>query len=115
MTDTMNELVARRFRVLAEPMRLRILQTLECGEKPVGDIVEQLASSQPNISRHLKALCHEGLLERRRAGLNILYRISDPMVFELCELVCRSAERRAQSQLAQLGVPSPRRRRSDRH
>jgi DNA-binding transcriptional ArsR family regulator len=96
------ELIAKRFRALGEPMRLRILQALEAGEKPVNNIVKLLDSSQPNISKHLKALCHEGLVDRRRDGLNICYRIADPAIFELCALVCRSATERVRSQLAEL-------------
>ncbi|MGZ4866587.1 MAG: ArsR/SmtB family transcription factor [Candidatus Angelobacter sp.] len=102
LTDAMTEVVARRFRTLGEPMRLRILQALEDGEKPVSDIVELLEASQPNISKHLKALCQEGLVNRRRDGLNICYSIADPMVFSLCYLICRSAAQRTRSQLAEL-------------
>ncbi|MGZ4889312.1 MAG: ArsR/SmtB family transcription factor [Candidatus Angelobacter sp.] len=102
LTDAMTEVVARRFRTLGEPMRLRILQALEDGEKPVSDIVELLEASQPNISKHLKALCQEGLVNRRRDGLNICYSIADPMVFRLCDLICRSAAQRTRSQLAEL-------------
>lgn len=113
LTKTMNEIMARRFRVLGEPMRLRILQALEKGEKPVNDIAALLATSQPNISRHLKALCQEGLLGRRREGLNVFYGISDSMVFELCELVCRSAEQHTLSQLEQLRNSFPQKRRGN--
>ena len=82
-------------------MRLRILQALEEGEKPVSDIVDILEASQPNISKHLKALCQEGLVNRRRDGLNICYSIADPMVFKLCELICREAAERTRAQLAE--------------
>lgn len=105
LTQAMTDVVARRFRVLGEPMRLRILQVLETGEKPVNRIVELLDSSQPNISKHLKALCHEGFVNRRRDGLNIWYRIADPAIFDLCRFVCHSATERVRSQLAELDVP----------
>lgn len=98
------ELIAKRFRALGEPMRLRILQVLEAGEKPVNSIVDLLDSSQPNISKHLKALCEEGLVARRRDGLNVCYRIADPAIFQLCDLVCRSATERVRSHLAELGT-----------
>src|SRR6185369_17686134 len=104
LTEAMTEVVARRFRALGEPMRLRILQALEDGEKPVSGIVEILEASQPNISKHLKALCQEGLVNRRRDGLNICYRIADPMVFKLCELICRDAAERARAKLAEFDV-----------
>ncbi|HEY6972203.1 MAG TPA: metalloregulator ArsR/SmtB family transcription factor [Candidatus Angelobacter sp.] len=106
LNGAMTERVARRFRALSEPMRLRILQALESGEKPVNDIVALLESSQPNISRHLKALCQEGLLERRRKGLKVCYSIADPMVFRLCDLICRSVTEQTRSQLAELDAIS---------
>jgi DNA-binding transcriptional ArsR family regulator len=101
LNDTTTELVAKRFRALGEPMRLRILQALEDGEKPVGDIVDLLEASQPNISKHLKALCQEGLVNRRREGLNVCYSIADPVVFKLCALICHSAVQQTRAQLAE--------------
>lgn len=102
LSDAMTERVARRFAALAAPMRLRILQLLEDGERPVGDIVALLQSSQPNISKHLKSLCEEGLVGRKRKGLSIWYSVADPMVFQLCDLICRSAIEKTRSQLAEL-------------
>ena len=106
LTEAMTEVVARRFRALGEPMRLRILQTLEDGEKPVSDIVGLLEASQPNISKHLRALFQEGLVNRRRDGLNICYSIADPMVFKLCALICHNAVQQARAQLAGWDAPS---------
>lgn len=101
----MTEVVAQRFRLLGEPMRLRILQLLEAGEMPVNEIVENLKSSQPNISKHLQALCQGGLIDRRREGLNIFYSIADPMVFKLCDLVCSSATEQTRARLAEMDAP----------
>lgn len=106
LSSAMTERIARRFRILGEPMRLRILQVLENGEKPVNDIVKLLGSSQPNISKHLKALCQEGLIERRRAGLHICYSIANPVVTRLCDLICRNVAEQTRSQLADLDAPS---------
>ena len=108
----MAELAAQRFRLLGEPMRLRILQALETGEQPVNEIVTALGATQPNVSKHLQALCQGGLIRRRRQGLNVYYGIADPMVFKLCQLVCRSAEEHARSQLAQLSAGLPSRRKT---
>jgi DNA-binding transcriptional ArsR family regulator len=107
LNGRMTELVAQRFRLLGEPMRLRILQLLEGGEMTVNDIVAALESSQPNVSRHLQSLCQGGLLSRRREGLNIFYAIADPMVFKLCNLVCRSAAEFTRAQLAELNGEPP--------
>ena len=87
------ELVARRFAVLAEPMRLRILQTLIEGEKSVGALAEAAGGTQANTSRHLQTLAEAGLVSRRKEGLQVIYAIADPSIFELCALVCGSLEK----------------------
>jgi DNA-binding transcriptional ArsR family regulator len=110
MSGAMTELVAQRFRLLGEPMRLRILQALEGGEQPVSAIVGALESSQPNISKHLQVLLQGGLIRRRREGLNIFYSIADPMVFRLCELVCSSAAQQTRARLLELDLSPPARR-----
>jgi DNA-binding transcriptional ArsR family regulator len=63
----------------------------------VNQIVECLDGNQPNISKHLQILFDAGLVGRERSGNSIFYRISDPVVFRLCELVCDSAARQAAS------------------
>jgi len=86
-------LVARRFAVLAEPMRLRLLHAMCNGEKSVGELVKLTGGTQANVSRHLQTLAHAHLLARRKAGLQVFYTISDPTIFPLCELVCGSLEK----------------------
>ncbi len=94
------ELIARRFRALSDPTRLRILDLLrEEEEAAVGGISASLGGSQQNISKHLAALHAEGFLARRKQGTSTLYRIADPAVLDLCEQVCTGIE----SQLATLG------------
>lgn len=115
LSDQMITLVARRFRMLGEPQRLRILQVLEQGEKAVGEIVDALDGNQPNISKHLQALNDAGLVSRRRDGNSVLYAISDPVVLKLCELVCRSAAEEARGRLQSLaGMQQPVSKRSKR-
>jgi DNA-binding transcriptional ArsR family regulator len=89
------DLVARRFQVLGEPCRLRILQALQTGPMTVNQIVARLDGNQPNISKHLQILFDSGLVGRKRSGNSILYSIADPVVFKLCQLVCHSTARRA--------------------
>jgi ArsR family transcriptional regulator len=84
--------VADQFRVLAEPMRLRILNSLRDGERTVTDLVGETGSGQANVSRHLGILYRQGMVARRKEGQFTLYRISDPMLLELCELVCQGLE-----------------------
>lgn len=90
-------LVARRFAVLAEPMRLRLLQALIAGEKSVGVLAEAAGGTQANVSRHLQTLAEAGLVSRRKEGLQVFYAIADPSIFELCELVCGSIDQQMQA------------------
>jgi DNA-binding transcriptional ArsR family regulator len=103
MTDKMMELVAKRFRILGEPFRLRLLQQLETGEKTVNELVAALDGNQPNVSKHLALLHDSGLVGRRREGTSVLYSICDPMVSKLCDLVCRSEAEKSRREFKELG------------
>lgn len=96
-------LVAQRFAVLAEPHRLRLLHTLLQGESSVTALVEATGLTQTNVSRHLQTLARGGFVERRKMGTQVLYRVADPSVFELCQLVCGRLEERLREQMAALG------------
>lgn len=82
------ELIASRFRVLGEPLRLRLLNHLRDGEKTVNDLVAIAETSQANVSKHLGILMMAGLVSRRKEGIFAYYYIADDVVFELCDLVC---------------------------
>lgn len=90
------DLVAQRFKVLAEPMRLRILNALRDRERTVTEIVEKVGAGQANVSKHLGLLHRHHLVERRKEGLNAFYGIADPGIFRLCELVCDGLESEAE-------------------
>ena len=100
LPDGALELVARRFAVLAEPMRLRLIQALFDGEKNVTELVEATGGTQANISRHLQTLTGAHILSRRKEGLQVFYKISDPTIPRLCELVCGSLEKSLNRQAA---------------
>ena len=102
LSDEALELVARRFAVLAEPMRLRLLQVLFNGERNVSELVEATGGTQANVSRHLQTLTAAHVLGRRKSGLQVFYRIADPTIPKLCELVCGSLEKALQRQAAHL-------------
>lgn len=104
----MVESVARRFRLLGEPARLRLLQLLETAEHSVNELAEKLHGNQANVSRHLTALYEGGLLKRRPEGTSVYYSIADPMVGQLCELVCKSTEDRMRTQLNALNAAAAR-------
>jgi DNA-binding transcriptional ArsR family regulator len=88
------DLVARRFKTLSDPTRLALLQALFEGERTVGELRAATGCGQANASKHLGILAAEGLVVRRKDGLNAWYRIGDPSVMELCRVVCGSLARR---------------------
>jgi len=92
LPDDLVELIARRFRVLGEPMRIRLLDRLRQGEATVNELAEALATSQQNVSKHLAVLTDVGILGRRKDGNHVHYRIVDEAVFALCEQVCGSVQ-----------------------
>lgn len=88
MSDDQLEVVSQRFRVLSDPMRLKILHNLRDGELAVGVLVERTGASQPNVSKHLSILRGAGLVNRRQEGNMAFFSIGAPFVFELCDIVC---------------------------
>lgn len=82
------EYVAKYFKALAEPMRLKVLNALQDGEKNVSQLTQISGGTQANISKHLTLLTQYNLVKRESRGTNVYYRIADPSVYELCELVC---------------------------
>ena len=91
--------VADRFRLLGDPLRLALLQSLRDGEKGVGELAEAMGTSIPNASKHLKQLAQAGVLSRRQEGTSVYYAIADPGVFDLCEVVCGTLERQAKAEV----------------
>lgn len=87
------EMVAARFRVLGEPMRLKLLQGLMRGEKNVTELVTVTDATQANVSKHLSVLLQSGLIYRRKEGLNVYYGIMDDGVSKLCSIVCGSLQK----------------------
>ncbi len=90
LSDEALDLIAGRFRALAEPMRLKILNTIGDGELSVMEIVKATGGGQANVSKHLAILLNEGIVARRKEGLNTFYRVADESIFNLCESVCSS-------------------------
>ena len=102
LSDEALEIVARRFALLAEPMRLRLIHALFEGEMNVNALVEATGGTQANISRHLQTLTQGHVLSRRKEGLQVFYAIADPTIFKLCELVCGSLEKQLARQAGAL-------------
>ena len=97
LTPESATLISERFRALGEPMRLALLHQLRGGERTVSDLVARLGAGQANISKHLQLLHRHGFVARRKEGVTTWYRIADPSVFELCDLVCGGLRAEAKS------------------
>ena len=93
LPEPLVELVAQRFRVLGEPMRIKLLDRLREGEATVGELQEALGASQQNVSKHLGILHSAGMVTRTKRGTSVVYAIEDPSVFELCDQVCGGVRR----------------------
>jgi len=85
--------IAERFRILGEPMRIRLLDRLRDGEASVHELTVALGATQQNVSKHLGLLHAAGVVSRRREGTRVLYTIADESVFDLCETVCGGLRR----------------------
>jgi DNA-binding transcriptional ArsR family regulator len=96
LPEPLIELVAQRFRVLGEPMRIKLLDRLREGDATVGELQEALGASQQNVSKHLGILHGAGMVARTKQGNHTRYSISDPSVFELCDQVCGGVRRQFQ-------------------
>ena len=87
LARTLFRLLAKYFRVFADPSRLRILEALEAeGELSVGDLVERLGLPQPSVSNHLACLRWCGFVTTRREHRTVHYRVSDKRVAAIVAL-----------------------------
>ena len=93
-SDELLNRIAEVLKAMADPTRLKILHSLHSGERCVSDILEVVGGSQANVSKHLSVLKRAGLVDCRRSGLNVYYRIIDEGVFTICRNVCDSLELR---------------------
>jgi DNA-binding transcriptional ArsR family regulator len=91
--DLLAELIAQRFRVLAEPMRIKLLDSLRDGVASVQELQDATGGSQQNVSKHLGVLLAAGMVSRTKQGNFARYEIADPGVFDLCEQVCGGLRR----------------------
>ena len=93
-SDELLNRIAEVLKAMADPTRLRILHSIHTEERCVSDILGEVGGSQANVSKHLSVLKRAGLVDCRRNGLNVFYRIIDEGVFTICRNVCDSLEMR---------------------
>lgn len=94
--------IAGYFKVLSELSRLQVLCVLKNEAKNVTEIIEETGLGQANVSKHLKILTQAGIVQRQPQGVSVYYQITDPMIFDLCDLVCQRLETQLQEQSQQL-------------
>ena len=94
LPDALVELIAARFRALAEPTRIKLLDRLRDGEATVLELTALVGTTQQNVSKHLNLLQHAGVVARRKQGNFVYYRIADETVYALCQAVCGSLQDR---------------------
>jgi DNA-binding transcriptional ArsR family regulator len=100
LPDPLVDLIAQRFRLIGEPMRIRLLDRLRAQELSVGELAIALGASQQNVSKHLASLHQAGIVGRRKDKNRVVYSIADESIFQLCEIVCGGL----QSQLEELAL-----------
>jgi DNA-binding transcriptional ArsR family regulator len=94
LPDDLVELIADRFRALAEPTRIKLLDRLREGEATVLELTALVGTTQQNVSKHLNTLQHAGIVARRKQGNFSYYRITDESIFALCQVVCGALQSR---------------------
>ena len=87
-------MLAERFKVFSEPMRLKLIYSLMDGEKSVSQLVRDTGGLQANVSKHLGMLLDAGVVGRRKQGLHTYYKVTDTSVYEICDLMCGSIQDR---------------------
>src|SRR6478736_2151182 len=103
LPEDLAELIARRFRALGDPLRVRLLDLLRDGEQTVNALADQLGAGQQNVSKHLAVLADAAMVARRKEGTHVYYRIADEGVFALCEQVCGSLHSQLSTLAAMIG------------
>ncbi len=98
----MDERDAERYRlhaevckVLTDPKRLTLIDALAVGERSVGELASVLGVTLANASQHLGVMRHAGIVETRREGTTVLYRLSEPEIVDACRIIDRLVGRRA--------------------
>jgi DNA-binding transcriptional ArsR family regulator len=95
LTPELLTIIAARFKVLAEPARLSILNALRDGEMTVTELVDETRMGQANVSKHLQLLHAHGFVKRRKDGTFTYYAVADRGVFRLCDAMCGHLEAEA--------------------
>ena len=103
LSDALVEQIAQRFRILGDPTRIKILDRLRDGQASAAELIELLATSQQNVSKHLAILSGAGIVGRSKSDGVTHYRIVDESVMAMCEHVCGALARQVEQLSEALG------------
>ena len=97
LTPELLTIIAERFKAMAEPARLQILNALRGGEMTVTELIDETSLGQGNVSKHLQLLHTLGFVTRRKEGLHVYYALADRDIFKLCDIMCGRLEAEARA------------------
>jgi len=106
LPDPLVDLIAQRFRILGEPMRIKLLDRLRQAPATVGELTAELSAGQQNVSKHLGVLHGAGIVSRAKDGTSVRYAVADESVFDVCEIVCGGLRRQLDVLTGTLGSTS---------
>ncbi len=89
MQDPLQNFKADFFKALAHPVRIKILELLKYGELSVTELQERLVIDSSSVSQQLSKLRDKGIVESRKSGTTVFYKVPDPVVFELLDVARR--------------------------
>jgi len=104
LSSEISHLIANRFKVLAEPIRLEILHFLGSDERTVNEIAQSIGATQPNVSKHLKLMQEAGILGRRQEKNKVYYSVADTNIFSICDTVCNLVKEQVENQMKILTI-----------
>lgn len=107
MSDGQVEEAARLFGMLSEPARLYLLRALMGGRAHVGQLVEATGMKQGTVSKHLGILRESRFVSRQREGAYVYYEIADPVLYDLCALMCLRIQKDVEGQVQRFHSSMP--------
>ena len=89
MTAPIYQVKAEFFRTLGHPARIRVLEILQAGERPVGELIPEVGIEASHLSQQLGVMRRAGIIQSRKVGSNVFYSVGDPKFFELLDVAKR--------------------------
>jgi ArsR family transcriptional regulator len=109
-TAPIYQVKAEFFRTLGHPARIRVLEVLQGGERPVSELIPEVGIEASHLSQQLGVMRRAGIIQSRKVGSNVYYSVGDPKLFELLDVAKRiitSSLAESQSLLKQMQASGP--------